>query len=417
MTTRLPVAGRPGISPVTLVVFVIVALITVLIAFIMYTGKTKREAELAKVQAESRRLEALKKTVTDETDEVRAFLESKRDAEAVKAFFNELDMKGTLASPKNFRKIDSDLTLWIMRLNLVIDDLEQRIVEATALADAAESARDATRDDHARRLQAKNAQLDSLDQFLTAELAKKENLVTAYAKDKQDFINKFTKARDAWEDRKKKLLKQTEEMGRTNAVARRSLKILRVEPTIPPPSGHILRCDWQTRKAVLDLGETDHVFPGLDFDVYTFDRAGNWIVKGKLEVQEVSADTCLAMIIESDPHSTIVAGDAVQTPFLPVPRKQKFVIAGFIPPGSVYTRGQLAAIIRLNGGEVQPAVDLYTDTLILGETAPASVVEVDKNLVVEAQGDAEKGRTEAELARELSVDVVDYREFMQGLQR
>jgi hypothetical protein len=31
--------------------------------------------------------------------------------------------------------------------------------------------------------------------------------------------------------------------------------------------------------------------------------------------------------------------------------------------------------------------------------------------------ESEKGRVEAELAREISVDVVDYREFLQGLQR
>jgi hypothetical protein len=417
MTTRLPVGVRPGISPLTLVVFVIVALIAVLIAFVMYTGKKTREAHLAKLMTESARLKQLSDGVTKETSEIRNFLETKRDADMVKAFFNELDMKGTQPAPRNFRKIDADLDLWITRLDLVIRDLDQRVAQTTRESEAIEAGRDATRDDYAKRTQAKTAEADQLDQFLTSELAKKENLVTAYAKDKQDFINRFNKARDAWEARKKDLLNKTDQMTRTNAVARRSLQVQRPEPTIPPPSGRVLQCDWQTKKVVIDLGDKDHVFPGLDFDVYTFDKDGRWIVKGKIEVQQVLADTSLALLIESDPHSTIVAGDAVQTPFLPVPRKQKFVIAGFIPPGAVYNKGQLASLIRLNGGEVQPTVDLYTDVLILGETAPAGVTEMEKTVAGEAMTDAEKGRIEAELAREISVDVVDYREFLQGLQR
>lgn|GEM_PF-3520264 len=418
MTTRMPTgAARPGISPVTLVVFVIVALIAVMIAFVMYTGMKTREKDLAKLQAESKRLEGLKKAMGDETDGVRAFLESKRDAEAVKTFFNELDMKGTQPAPRNFRKIDADLNLWNTRLDLVIRDLDQRAAQATKEAEAAETGRDAARDDFARRVQVKNVQADQLDQKLAAGLAEKENLVTAYAKDKQDFINRFNKARDAWEARKKDLLNKTDQMTRTNAVIRRSLMVQRPEPTIPAPSGHILRCDWQTKKAVLDLGEKDNVFPGLGFDVYTIDKTGQWVIKGKVEVQSLLADSSVALIIESDPKQPIVAGDAVQTPFLPIPRKQKFVIAGFIPPGSVYNRGQLAALIRLNGGEVQPTVDLYTDVLILGETTSSGVGEMDKTVAAEAMSESEKGRVEAELAREISVDVVDYREFLQGLQR
>ena len=111
MTTRMPTgAARPGISPVTLVVFVIVALIAVMIAFVMYTGMKTREKDLAKLQAESKRLEGLKKAMGDETDGVRAFLESKRDAEAVKTFFNELDMKGTQPAPRPGSRVENDLT-------------------------------------------------------------------------------------------------------------------------------------------------------------------------------------------------------------------------------------------------------------------------------------------------------------------
>jgi hypothetical protein len=417
MTTRTPAGGRAGISPVTLVVFVILAIIAAIIAFGMYTGTVTRKAELDKITAESAALDRQIQAVVAETGEVRNFLESKRDADAVKAYFNEMDMKGIQATPRNFRKINIDLDLWIMRLNLLIGELDKRIGEATTQAESAETSRDATRDDYARRVQQKNAEFERLDQFLTAELAKKENLVTTYAKEKQEFINKFNNTRDKWEARKKDLLYKTEQMTRTNAVLRRGLLVLRPEPTMAPPSGRILRSDWQTKKVVIDLGEKDHAFPGLDFDVYFIDKDGTRVVKGKVELREVLPDTSIALVIESDPHYPIVAGDAIQTSFLPIPRKQKFVIAGFIPPGAAYTKSQMEALIRLNGGEVQPTVDLYTDVLILGETAPTGLAEMDKKVIGEAQSEAEKGRTEVEFAREISVNVVDYREFLQSIQR
>jgi len=419
MTTRIPPGGRAGISPVTLVVFVILAIIAAIVAFAMYTGTVTRKAELDKITAESAELDRQLQTVVAETGEIRNFLESKRDAEAVKTYFNEMDLKkmGVDADPKNFRKINTALELWIMRLNLLIGDLTKRIGEATTRAEMAETSRDATRDDYTRRLEQKNAEFQRLDQFLTAELAKKENLVTTYAKEKQDFINKFNNVRDKWETRKKDLLYKTEQMARTNAVVRRSLLVLRPEPSIAPPSGRILRSDWQTKKVVIDLGERDYSFPGLGFDVYSIDKDGVRVVKGKIEVQEVLGGTSVALVIESDPHDPIVAGDAIQTPFLPIPRKQKFVIAGFIPPGAAYSKSQMEALIRLNGGEVQPAVDLYTDVLVLGETAPTGVAEMDKKVISEVQSEAEKGRTEAEFAREISVNILDYREFLQSIQR
>ena len=56
-------------------------------------------------------------------------------------------------------------------------------------------------------------------------------------------------------------------------------------------------------------------------------------------------------------------------------------------------------------------------TLVIAGVPPSDVGISVKLPATTPMTDAEKGRIEAELAREISVDVVDYREFLQGLQR
>ncbi|HUW56607.1 MAG TPA: hypothetical protein VMZ92_08220 [Planctomycetota bacterium] len=417
MTTRMSPGGRTGVSPVTLIVVVLLAMIAGTIAFVMYTRTVKGEAALVKVKAEKDEVNRQIQAVVSETGEIRNFLESKRNPDEVKTYFSELDMRGIEVDPRNFHKVNVDLDLWIMRLTVLMTELDKRVAEASTWADSAETARDNTRDDYSQRVQQKNQELSRLDRFLRDELAKKEELVTRYVKEKQDFINQYNNARDEWEGKKQRLLVQTDQLTRRNAVMRRDLLVLRPEPTIAPPSGRVLRSEWHTKKVVISLGERDGVFPGLGFEVYHISRNGTRIVKGKIEIVEVLRESSVATIIETDPVQPIVVGDAIQTLFLPIPREKKFVIAGFIPPGSIYDKAEMKAIIKLNGGEVQEEVTLYTDVLILGETAPRGLTEMDEKLVGVAQTEYRKGRSEAELARELSVDILDYREFLQGIQR
>ena len=417
MTGRMVPGGRTGVSPVTLVVVVILAIISGTIAFVQYTRTVKLKEQLRKVTDEANVLDAEIQRIVSETTEIRNFLENKSNAEAVQAYFKELDMRGVVADPKNFHKTNIDLDLWIMRLDQLITELDKRVTEAGKQADSAEAARDNTRNDYSRRVQQKNDDLAKLGQFLRDELAKKENLVTRYVKEKKEFIDKYSNARDEWEGKKQRLLVQTDQLTRRNAVIRRELRVLRPEPAIAAPSGRVIRCDWHTKRVIIDLGERDGVFPGLGFEVYYIDANGRHVVKGKIEVVNVLKASSVTAIIEGDPVHPIVGGDAIRTLFLPIPKQQKFVIAGFIPPGAIYDKDQIKALIKLNGGEVQSAVTLYTDVLILGETAPRGLIGMDEKLVGVAQSEYRRGRSEVELARELSIDIVDYREFLQAIQR
>jgi len=425
MSTGMATGGRSGVSPVTLVVFIILVLIAGTIAFVMYTRQVVVKEKLGErdhpkagtVRAQVREMDQDIKDLVAEQMDLAKYLTDKPDAEAVRQYFADLDMRGVDVTPRDFHMLNIDLDMWIARLDRLIRELDRRSAEASKQADSAEAARTRTKEHYTEIENQKNTELNTLDTFLRDEYAAKENLIASYVKEKQDFINKYNNARDKWETEKQGLLVLTDRTARQNAVIRRELTVLRPEPSIRPPSGKVLISDWQTKKVVINIGEEDHVFPGLGFEVYFFDAMGTRVLKGKVEVQTVRSQTSLATIIESDPRYPIVAGDAIQTVFLPVPRKQKFVIAGFIPPESVYDRSQLEALIRLNGGEVDPAVGLYTDVLILGETAPTGLAEMDKDLIGDIQKATQKARSEAELARELSVDVVDYREFIESMRR
>ncbi len=416
MSTRFA-SARSGISPVTLIIFILLAFIAGIIAFVMYTKKVKTEMELAKVRVQRDDATAAGFAATEQTNRLKDYLSDRKDPESLAQYFKDLDasMKWSAVAPRNFATVSRDLDLWILRLNLVVVDLKKRVDEATAAAAAQEVARDATRDAYSRREQEKKDELGRMDLFLKEEVAKREALVKQYDDEKKGLTDRFNNAHDDYESKKASFLRDTEKFSRRNAVIRRDLRVLRPEPSIHPPAGHVLRSDWQTNKVVVDLGERSGVFPGLVLEIYYFDKDGRRILKGKVEIMTVNEASSLCSVVENDVRNPIIAGDPVQTRFVPVRPGQKFVISGFISPDAPYDEEKLKAIIKLNGGEVQDTVGLSTDCLILGETAAHGVGGMDKKTAEMVPDRTRRGLEQAEVARELSVDIVGYEDFIQGL--
>ena len=116
--------------------------------------------------------------------------------------------------------------------------------------------------------------------------------------------------------------------------------------------------------------------------------------------------TSTCNVIDENPVNPIAKGDSIQAPFIPIPEQKRFVVAGTFPQGTAYTRDQLTTLIKLNGGVVQDHVDLFTDFLILGETAGAK-----------AGAESENALTQEQMAKELTVPIVDYRDFMSYIRR
>lgn len=418
MTTRYS-SGRTGVSAVTLIIFVVLTLIAVMVAFIFYTSKAKLQWQLNTTRADSDVLDKKAQAILTQKGEVESYLENKKTAEDVKKFFEDMQLpQGLTAIPKNFRTINDELDLSTARLTRLVTDLQLELKQAGIDADGAEAARDKVKEQFATRVQKKNEELAEFDKYLAEELKKKEDLLAQLTTEEKDWTNKFNNVRDEWEAKKKTLLDKTEQVKQKNAVDRRNLRVLPPVPTIPPANGKVIKADWQTRKAEISLGTHDHVYPGLVFDVFFINAKGQRQIKAKLEIYRVGELSSLANITESAKENPVVTGDLVQAPMLSGVYKKKFVIAGFIPPETSFTNDKLAALIRLNGGEVQPAVNLFTDVLILGETGGAGVAKVEEaKLAAEAATAVQQGVAEAETARELSVPVVDYHDFIQAITR
>lgn len=438
MSTRFG-SVRSGISPVTLVIFILLFLVSGIVAFVIYAGKVRVETELNRIgnlrpedgpNTEIAIIERQTTAVIAERIELAGYLEGKDDAAVVRSYYDEpgdtpvkdyltKDFDARKPSPgvKDFSTITSHLDKWILNLSRAEANLKLRVTEATAASETEETARDATRDAYNRRVAEKNAELRRLDDYLRRELATKEALVTKYNDEKRGFADRYANGRDDYERKKLGLLKESEALTQRNLTVRRDLRVLRPEPSIRPPVGHVVRSDWQTSKVVVDVGERERVFPGLVFEVYYFDRNGMRAVKGKLEIMTVLGATSVCNVVESDTRNPIIAGDMIGTRMLPVRPGQKFVIAGFISPDAPYDEEKLKAIIQLNGGIIQDSVGLTTDCLVLGETSgqELGLADLDKKTAEAAPDRARRGGEQKQVAKELSIDVIDYDDFVQGL--
>ncbi len=418
MSTRFSSPVRAGISPVTLVAFILVFLASVVVAFIMYTKQVQATQKLEKATAEWNAIDERARKLTLPMREPSRYLAMPNPTAAlVRDYFDKLPMHNVTVDPKDFPTISRYLDLWLMRLTLADTELRSRVAEAKSKADAEEAARDATRDDYNRRVQDKTAEARKLDDFLKMESAKKEDLIKRYNDEKKGFSDKYVNARDVFENRKAELVRQVGTLKGRNAVVMRDLRVSSPVALIRPPNGHVVREEWRTHQAVIDLGEHDNVFPGLVFEVYWFDSNGARQVKGRLAVMSVFATTSVCNVVAVDPSHLIVQDDPVQAPFLPVRPGQRFVIAGFIPPDTAYDEDKLRTIIKLNGGIVQDTVNLKTDTLILGETVAHNLTELDKKSIAEIPDKSRRGTEQAQAARELSVEIVNYDKFIEGLLR
>jgi len=442
MSAPMSVGRRSGISPVTLIAVIILAMIAGAIAFAMYARQVKEKDALAKVQAARGPVEAafsaaLKEAGDIKREHLRTETYSNKGAEfpesaSIAAYFethktpgeNTLQglnlwpepAPGTQPEPKNFRMVIDTLQQAQYLRELLHHDMDKRILAAARAAAAAEDANEYLRNDYARRVALKTQEAAAVKTATEAMDAAKNREITDLNNRKAEEVKKYKAAQTKADDRKGALLNSIETTTRRNAVVRREIKVLRVEPTVAPPSGHIVRSDWRTEKVIINLGK-EKVFPGLVFEVYYIDNYGRRMVKGKVEVFQTLVGSSVANIVQSDPEHPIVAGDAIQTPFAPFGYQKRFVIAGIIPEDAVYNEDQLKALIRLNGGEVQDAVGLKTDVLILGETSLAGAGETGTTVAEDTQKKTRSGRVEAEKARELGHEIVGWRTFQESLRR
>jgi hypothetical protein len=95
------------------------------------------------------------------------------------------------------------------------------------------------------------------------------------------------------------------------------------------PDGTVVQADGLNLKVIINRGAKDHVFPGLLFEVFNYDR-GAYVDKGRVEVIEVQEgiSTCRMILQTNAKQNPIGSGDYVGNPVFDARKPKVFVVAG-----------------------------------------------------------------------------------------
>ena len=262
----------------------------------------------------------------------------------------------------------------------------------------------------------KDAEIGQLDQEKsTLEVDYKKQV-----KERDDLIAQLRDQKRAAEDEAQEAKDQLEEATiafKSRELADKALmvqmqeKIRIVEEKAVSPDGYIVAFDNDTGFGTINLGEMDHVQPGMIFLVYNLGRGGEVVPKGRIQVRRVQGKSSIVGVIESVENRPVTKNDYVMTALL-AKKKPVFVIAGWFPPALDYTARELTFLVERWDGETAEAVSLDTDYLVVGR------IRADgEDPSAEAQKRAGQGLEAYNLARELGVNVMDVEDFIKLVQR
>lgn len=398
--------GGGGVSVRLLVFFVILFLIAGAVAWAAFLSKERTDQDL---RADEEQVALLKKQFQiafQEKQQILSYLESAKNAKELETYLGKLDLKSVKLDRRNVKNILAASAVWNFRYSLTVEQLKRDLAEDQALAIINAQARDVNKDAFDKLITDKNQLLSQLDADLRKEVMGKQSVVNRYNQEKTDFLNEHLNELNEFERNKLATLENIKKVSQRTAVLRRDLDYLSPTGTIRKPDGQIIASNWQTQKAVINIGKSNDVFEGLVFNVYSINQQGQPEVKGRVQVMTLRDLTSTCNVIEESRRTPITEGDYVQAPFIPIPESKRFVVVGAFASDAAYTRGQLIDLIKLNGGVVQDKVDLFTDYLIRGETKGVEVGDQSSTAL-----------TEEQTAKELSVPVVDYRDFISYIRK
>jgi len=128
--------------------------------------------------------------------------------------------------------------------------------------------------------------------------------------------------------------------------------------------GNILSVEDRTSRAIIDIGQNERAFPGLLFEVFTYDK-GSYVEKGMLEVIEVKAGIAVCRILSQKDRRQhpLAKDDRIGNPTFSPRRPKTFVVAGEFER---YNKADLEAFIKRSGGLVAQKLGPGVDYLVAG---------------------------------------------------
>ena len=149
------------------------------------------------------------------------------------------------------------------------------------------------------------------------------------------------------------------------------------ELVLRQPDGKIAKVLLDEPVCYIDLGEKDHVTPGLSFSVYSRQSGipENGKPKAKIVVVNVGPTTSECHVLQSDPNDPILEGDLIANVVFHPQRTYKFVVEGEF---DLYGTGRpdplanrtVRALIKSFGGKISDVVSVDTDFVIMGDEPP-----------------------------------------------
>jgi NAD-dependent DNA ligase len=161
-------------------------------------------------------------------------------------------------------------------------------------------------------------------------------------------------------ERSRRLTRVTQLEDRIRQLLELDLKWLTEIETV----GNILSVEDRTSRAIIDLGQSERAFPGLIFEVFTYDK-GTYVEKGMLEVIEVKAGISVCRILSQKDRRMhpLAKDDRIGNPTFNPRRPKTFVVAGEFER---YNKADIEAFIKRSGGIVQQKLGPGVDFLVAG---------------------------------------------------
>lgn len=219
---------------------------------------------------------------------------------------------------------------------------------------------------------------------------------------------------------------------------RENLKSLEEQIAVLKPGGFdpydiLMKADGRVLRAIpgsdviyIDLGQRDHVKPGLTFEVFSATAGGgraDYRGKASVEVAAVMETTAECIITRDTPGRPIVEGDVVVNIAYERNRPPKFAIRGEFDLDYNNERDwnggeRVAAIVRAWGGQVSEQIDETTDFVVLGmgpQLPPVSggpVSDVIRSLTDSRLNQLTQYRNDIERARSLYIPIITQSQFL-----
>lgn len=212
-----------------------------------------------------------------------------------------------------------------------------------------------------KAIASRNSELSAVNQKISEQDALFQKDRTALA-EKLDALKAETDkhGKEQATERSRRLTRITQLEDRIRQLLELDLKWLTEIETI----GTILSVEDRSNRAIVDLGQSERAFPGLLFEVFTYEK-GVYIEKGMLEVIEVKAGISVCRILSQKDRRLhpLAKDDRIGNPTFNPRRPKTFVVAGEFER---YNKADIEAFIRRSGGQIAQKLGPGVDFLVAG---------------------------------------------------